>query len=61
MFQETSIIIHSSRYRADEFQRRLKQVDVADLTYEDWTQNYDQKFTKNISYMIHPFPYHIIL
>jgi len=28
--------------------------------YEDRTQNYDQKFRKNISYMTHPFPCHII-
>jgi len=28
--------------------------------YEGRTQNYDQKFTKNILYMIHPFPCHII-
>jgi len=26
------------------------------LMYEDRTQNYDQKFAKNISHMIHPFP-----
>jgi len=27
--------------------------------YENQTQNYDEKFTKNISYMIHLFPCHI--
>jgi len=29
--------------------------------YEDRTQNYDPEFTKNISYMIHPFPLHVII
>jgi len=31
------------------------------LMYEDQTQNYETKIhNKNISYMIHPFPCHII-
>jgi len=28
--------------------------------YEDRTQNYDPEIHDNISYMIHPFPFHII-